>query len=635
MEFELRPDLDSSPRLGMELLSAVAQQGLTTMVLQEGDVSIGGPDLMRAVDLMVPCSIEGGSTIKDLLKLHVEARLHGGGKPEISPNVAGRRVNGLGLTTASGDDPVVIGTVDDGECQAYAFDGMSESLPDVGVDRLGSSMDSAMVSSPVSTVQLVATVPASPLAVSVLGGVQVLEAGGGQRPGLVESDVGFTSSCSTDVAASDVQKLDASVSLAVRLLAGEQALEEGVGGATMKLPSLTVSSYLLPLSVSACDSVGVGTVREEGRVSPTVREALRPQPTDGLSMKPPSLSMKPVLERAMGETVVHGCGDAIPGIRSFATVVSPDRRADVEMSFYPPVDGGNVVVMEDTDGQEDEWRACLIGYFLQRSMPFGFVRSSVSKLWTSLGLAEVKSLDNGFFVFRFTDPIRRDAVFERGPWFVGGKPLLLRRCERCMSLTKETLTRVPVWASFYNIPLELWNVKGLSRITSAGGRPLYLDRYTAARDRLAFTRVRIEVDARCPCHREVRVRCGDREVVVHVKFEWFPARCESCLVFGHSTTGCPLQRAAAQPMHPPTVSSSQRVGTGSAQTGVRPLWMIRGGSRVSFGRGCHLLGAVEVNRQQQRWGESTRGLMLEHTLVELVQPLRSEVGFRDLHHCPS
>ncbi|GAB2302669.1 hypothetical protein Dimus_039385 [Dionaea muscipula] len=202
--------------------------------------------------------------------------------------------------------------------------------------------------------------------------------------------------------------------------------------------------------------------------------------------------------------------------------------------------------MDDSDGQEDEWRACLIGYFLQGSMPFGFVRSSVSRQWTSLGLTEVKSLDNGFFVFRFTDPTRRDAVFEKGPRFVGGKPLLLRRWERCMSLTKETLTQVPVWASFYNIPLEFWNVKGLSRIASAVGRPLHLDRYTAARDRLAFSRVCIEVDASRPCHHEVRVRCGDCEVVVQVKFDWLPARCESCLVFGHSTSGCPVQSAVTQ-----------------------------------------------------------------------------------------
>ncbi|GAB2281352.1 hypothetical protein Dimus_015948 [Dionaea muscipula] len=98
-------------------------------------------------------------------------------------------------------------------------------------------------------------------------------------------------------------------------------MEEGAGGAAKQLPSVTVSSSRFPLSVSDGDSVGVRPVREEVRVLPTIREALWPQSTDGLR-QPPSSSMEPVSERAMGETVVHGCGVATPGIRSFATVRS-------------------------------------------------------------------------------------------------------------------------------------------------------------------------------------------------------------------------------------------------------------------------------------------------------------------------
>ncbi|GAB2299476.1 hypothetical protein Dimus_033543 [Dionaea muscipula] len=244
MEFELRPDLDSSPRHRVELLPADEEQSMPATNVQEGAVSIGSPDSMLAANLMVPCSIDGGSAIDDRLKLQVKVGLDGEGEPVTSPVTDGLRVNGLGFTAAIGADLVVTGAMDVGEFQ------------------------------------LVAIVRASSLAVSALG-VQVMDDGGGQRPRLVEPDGGLTSTCSSDVIVIDVQQL-ASVSMAVSLLDGEQSMEEGAGGAAKQLPSVTVSSSRFPLSVSDGDSVGVGPVREEVRVLPTIREALWPQPTDGL-----------------------------------------------------------------------------------------------------------------------------------------------------------------------------------------------------------------------------------------------------------------------------------------------------------------------------------------------------------------
>ncbi|GAB2302766.1 hypothetical protein Dimus_036760, partial [Dionaea muscipula] len=98
---------------------------------------------------------------------------------------------------------------------------------------------------------------------------------------------------------------------------------------------------LLPLS---CDSVGLcdgGLVSEEARVSPVAREALRLQPTDGLR-QPPSSPVVPVsgAEGGVGKDGTYGC-------RSFAHVVQADRRADVELSYLPPPDGGNSIVMDE------------------------------------------------------------------------------------------------------------------------------------------------------------------------------------------------------------------------------------------------------------------------------------------------
>ncbi|GAB2302322.1 hypothetical protein Dimus_036336, partial [Dionaea muscipula] len=101
---------------------------------------------------------------------------------------------------------------------------------------------------------------------------------------------------------------------------------------------------LSPLLGGSVSQVGVGLVSEEVRVLPMAREALRPQPTDGLR-QPPSSSMKPVIGVEGGVGQDDRCGG-----RSYAHVVQVDRRADVELSYLPPGDGGNTITMEETDG---------------------------------------------------------------------------------------------------------------------------------------------------------------------------------------------------------------------------------------------------------------------------------------------
>ncbi|GAB2270710.1 hypothetical protein Dimus_005581 [Dionaea muscipula] len=169
-----------------------------------------------------------------------------------------------------------------------------------------------------------------------------------------------------------------------------------------------------------------GMVREEGRVLPTVKEVLRSQPTDGLRQlpRPP---VGPLLVRVVeaivggglppggGGMVLLDCeggdgggfqsdGGGIQSSRSFAHVVRPDRRADVELSYCPLADGRNSITMAESDGDAEGWGSCLVVYFLSGSLPFSDVWSTVSRLWMKSGLTEVKSLDD-VLLFRFASPL--------------------------------------------------------------------------------------------------------------------------------------------------------------------------------------------------------------------------------------
>ncbi|GAB2273150.1 hypothetical protein Dimus_007955, partial [Dionaea muscipula] len=119
----------------------------------------------------------------------------------------------------------------------------------------------------------------------------------------------------------------------------------------LSLTAMICPSFLSDVDVASRGGEG-GLVREEGRAPPVAKEALRPQPTDGLRQLPrPSEESLPVSEvEAAASGGLHG---GVQTCRTYAHVVHPDRRADVELSYVPPADGGNSITMEESDGDTD------------------------------------------------------------------------------------------------------------------------------------------------------------------------------------------------------------------------------------------------------------------------------------------
>lgn len=65
-----------------------------------------------------------------------------------------------------------------------------------------------------------------------------------------------------------------------------------------------------------------------------------------------------------------------------------------------------------------------------------------------------------------------------------------------MSSLEFNLNTIPVWIHLSNILLEMFNQKGIGYLPSVVGTPLFIDRVTAKKHRLAFTRVCVEVNDR-------------------------------------------------------------------------------------------------------------------------------------------
>ncbi|KAF9688548.1 hypothetical protein SADUNF_Sadunf02G0208400 [Salix dunnii] len=190
----------------------------------------------------------------------------------------------------------------------------------------------------------------------------------------------------------------------------------------------------------------------------------------------------------------------------------------------------------------DTWRRSMIGFFISYKMPYYAIQSIANRAWKSYGLEKITVLDNGFMVFRFPTEEAIEEVLAKGPWLFGGKTILLQKWHPCFQFDKNKITTLPVWARLKGLPFPLWNKHGLSLAASMVGTPLACDEATLQCNRLEYARVCVELKASLPpVHSfEVASSLTEDPVTVEVEYEWKPARCATCKVFGHS---CKIQEA--------------------------------------------------------------------------------------------
>lgn len=97
---------------------------------------------------------------------------------------------------------------------------------------------------------------------------------------------------------------------------------------------------------------------------------------------------------------------------------------------------------------------------VDRKLPFTAIKSIVQKILGKFGLMEVLPNEDGFFFYQFDKAGTYRQVIESGPWHFGGRLMVLKQWHPQLNLVNEQLAKIPLWAHFYNVPLELWTVEG-------------------------------------------------------------------------------------------------------------------------------------------------------------------------------
>ena len=155
-----------------------------------------------------------------------------------------------------------------------------------------------------------------------------------------------------------------------------------------------------------------------------------------------------------------------------------------------------------------------------------------------------------------------DWVMENGPWYIAGRPIILRVWQPGMEMLNIQLTYLPIWVKFYNIPLEYWTNTCLGYIASAVGKPLHMDSLTENRTKISFARICIEVDLSSKFPKAARLNLGNGKcTTIRIEYLWVPHNCSHCQVFGHKVSQCPFSKA------PPVPESGEPSGSKIASHG--------------------------------------------------------------------
>jgi len=237
------------------------------------------------------------------------------------------------------------------------------------------------------------------------------------------------------------------------------------------------------------------------------------------------------------------------------------HRPPTRLEFFPPSGTQSEIPFiklpsDVIDECTEYWMNTLVGYFIEKRVPFPAVQNIAKRLWQGQGLLEVLSNNSGFYFFRFDSQESMLRVFDEGPYHFAGRPLIIKCWEPGMNLAKDTHSSIPLWIKIHNIPLEGWSLKGISIMASHIGRPLYADPMTEDRSRLGYARVCVDVNASSKFPKYIDIdqgydeSTGERRLSrLPIEYQWIPSICSHCKVFGHTVSRCPKK-----PQHNPHIS---------------------------------------------------------------------------------
>ncbi|KAL0913533.1 hypothetical protein M5K25_016998 [Dendrobium thyrsiflorum] len=158
-----------------------------------------------------------------------------------------------------------------------------------------------------------------------------------------------------------------------------------------------------------------------------------------------------------------------------------------------------------TDVAASEWNLSLVGYSVGKRPYYETLLSTAKRIWKLKCTFQLIALSDGFFLFKFCNEEDYDMV---------------------------------------------WS-KGISKIASKIGIPIAVDSLTAAKTRLTYARVCIQVLVTSTLPDSVPISIEDEVFHLKIHYEWKPSTCSTCNSLAHPSSLCPSNPQNLQVRPPP------------------------------------------------------------------------------------
>ncbi|KAJ4841308.1 hypothetical protein Tsubulata_025689 [Turnera subulata] len=234
--------------------------------------------------------------------------------------------------------------------------------------------------------------------------------------------------------------------------------------------------------------------------------------------------------------------DSSTAASSWAQVACAPSVTHPKLKFVQPIFSGEnnllSIPSELLEIGRKKYSKCLLGQFVGTAPKLGLIHSISNRLWGRDGAVSVSLYKEGLFLFQFPDDAAYSRALTRGPWHVGGIPLMLWPWSSSSKKMDFSNALFPVWVKLQNVPMELLTNEGLSYISSAIGTPLHADQDCSKIFKSDCVNVCVNVDFSKPLMNELKLDINGETCIIDVAYSWKPSHCELCNSWGHHALAC-------------------------------------------------------------------------------------------------
>lgn len=214
-----------------------------------------------------------------------------------------------------------------------------------------------------------------------------------------------------------------------------------------------------------------------------------------------------------------------------------DLVSDDEEELDDDVDKSCPVIRLTRDEKvrlRSRWKQTLIVKVMGRNVGYGYLLKRLTSLWRPKARMELVTVDNGYFLAKFSSVDDYEFAKYGGPWMVLDHYLIVKEWIPNFDPFTEKTESMIVWIRFPCLPAEYFDHSFLMRVGGKIGRPINIDTATSLVSRASFARVCVEVDITKPLLSKFTLRNRVRPIV----YEGLHLICFKCGMYGHNANGC-------------------------------------------------------------------------------------------------